>query len=304
MAKSAPRSGFSWSLGRCATTDTKTAVSLDLHIHSSASDGRLTPAALVAAARDAGLTAIALCDHDSVAGVSEALDAGRSLGIGVIPGVELSAESDGISVHILGYFIDHTDAELGRLLGTLREIRLDRARAIVQALAGGGYNLKLEDVLSFSDGGSVGRAHVAMALVDAGHVSSMGAAFSRLLGRGRPFYVPKPVAEPEAVIATIRAAGGLAVLAHPGVSGTGHLIEDLREAGLEGIEAYHAQHSAEEREHYARTASELGLIVTGGSDFHAPIEGRAKLGDGGLPEEALAALIFAAGERADRAVLP
>lgn len=277
---------------------------LDLHIHSTASDGTLTPSALVGAAQGAGLTTIALCDHDSVAGIAEALDAGRSLGIGVIPGVELSAETDGISVHVLGYFIDHTDAELGRLLATLREIRLDRARAIVQALAGGGYNLKLEDVLSFSDGGSVGRAHVAMALVDAGHVPSMGAAFSRLLGRGRPFYVPKPVAEPETVIAAIRAAGGLAVLAHPGISGTGHLIEGLQKVGLEGIEAYHAQHSAEEREHFARIARDRGLVVTGGSDFHVAITGRTQLGDGGLPEDALTALVSAAGERACRAELP
>lgn len=276
---------------------------LDLHIHSTASDGTLAPSALVAAAQSAGLTTIAICDHDSVGGIAETLEAARSHGIGVIPGVELSAETDNISVHILGYFIDHTDAELGRLLGRLRDIRLDRARAIVQALAVGGYDLKLEDVLSFSDGGSVGRAHVAMALVAARYVPSMGAAFSRLLGRGRPFYVPKPVPEPEAVIAAIRAAGGLAVLAHPGVSGTGHLIEALQAAGLEGIEAYHAQHSAEEREHFARVARERGLVVTGGSDFHATTTGRASLGDGGLPEEALAVLVSAAGARACRAEL-
>jgi len=276
-------------------------MTLDLHTHSTASDGTLAPAALIAAAKDAGLDAISLCDHDSVAGTAEALSAGREYGITVIPGVELSAETGGISVHILGYFIDHTDPDLERLLGSLRDVRLERARAIVQVLAQGGYDLKLEDVLSFTDGGSVGRAHVAMALVDAGHVPTVGAAFSRMLGRGRPFYVPKPVAEPEAVIETIRGAGGLAVLAHPGVSGTGHLIAQLQDAGLEGIEAYHAQHSSDERLHYATIAAERGLIVTGGSDFHVAGEGRAKLGDGGLPAEALSALLDAAGSRARRA---
>ncbi len=184
-------------------------MSLDLHTHSTASDGVLAPSAIVAAARGLGLTAVALCDHDSVDGIPEALAAGRELDIMVIPGVELSAEIDGISVHILGYFIDHTDASLGDMLRALREVRLDRARAIVQVLADAGYDLKLDDVLRFTDGGSVGRAHVAMALVDAGHVPSMGAAFARFLGKGRPFYVPKPVAEPEAVIATILQAGDL-----------------------------------------------------------------------------------------------
>lgn len=277
---------------------------VDLHIHSTASDGMLGPAALVAAAKDAGLDAISLCDHDSVSGVAEAMSTGQYLGIMVIPGVELSAETEDISVHILGYFIDYTDPELDRLLVTLREARLDRARAIVRVLAEAGYDLRLDDVLSFTDGGSVGRAHVAMALVDAGHVPSMGAAFSRFLGRGRPFYVPKPVAEPEAVIATIRKAGGLAVLAHPGVSGTGHLIERFQEGGLEGIEAYHVQHTAEERERYARIARDRGLVVTGGSDFHVAGEGRPQLGDGGLPAEAFPALLSAAGDRARRAVLP
>ncbi len=248
-----------------------------------------------------GLTAVALCDHDSVDGIPEALAAGRELDIMVIPGVELSAEIDGISVHILGYFIDHTDASLGDMLRALREVRLDRARAIVQVLADAGYDLKLDDVLRFTDGGSVGRAHVAMALVDAGHVPSMGAAFARFLGKGRPFYVPKPVAEPEAVIATILQAGGLAVLAHPGVSGTGHLIAQFTASGLEGVEVYHAQHSAEQREHYAQIARTLGLVATGGSDFHGGAESRAQLGDGGLPDEALPALLAAAGSRAQRA---
>jgi predicted metal-dependent phosphoesterase TrpH len=276
-------------------------MSVDLHIHSTASDGTVAPAAIVEAATVAGLDAIALCDHDSVDGVAEAMHAGRDFGITVIPGVELSAETDGMSVHILGYFIDHTDPELARHLDTLRDVRLERARAIVQVLAEGGYDLRLDDVLRFTNGGSVGRAHVAMALVDAGLVPTMSAAFSRLLGRGRPFYVPKPVPEPECAIATIRNAGGLAVLAHPGVSKTMHLVDRLQAAGLEGIEAYHVQHTVEERARYAQAARDRCLVVTGGSDFHSAGEGRPRLGDGGLPAGALPALLVAAGERVHRA---
>jgi predicted metal-dependent phosphoesterase TrpH len=142
-------------------------MSVDLHIHSTASDGTVAPAAIVEAATVAGLDAIALCDHDSVDGVAEAMHAGRDFGITVIPGVELSAETDGMSVHILGYFIDHTDPELARHLDTLRDVRLERARAIVQVLAEGGYDLRLDDVLRFTNGGSVGRAPRAL-----GHLSS------------------------------------------------------------------------------------------------------------------------------------
>lgn len=271
---------------------------VDLHIHSTASDGTLSPAAVVAAAKDVGLDTISLCDHDSVAGVDEAIRAGTALGVSVIPGVEFSSETDDISVHILGYFVDQNDVELGRLLSSLRDVRLNRARAIVQVLTDAGYAVRLETVLEFANGGSVGRAHVAMALVKAGYVPTMSKAFSRFLGRGKPFYVPKPVAEPEVVIATIKKAGGLAVLAHPGVSGTEHLIDRLQTAGLEGIEVYHAQHSTEERERYTTMALERGLVATGGSDFHSPGESRPQLGDGRVPEEALVVLLAAAGDRA------
>ncbi len=272
----------------------------DLHIHSTASDGTLTPAELVKLALAEGVVTIAISDHDSVDGVAAALEEGRALGVAVIPAVELSAETDGRSVHILGYFIDYADPGLLAHLGILRQTRLERARELVRVLADGGYAISLDDVVARTTGGSVGRAHVARALVDAGHVPTTGAAFDRLIGRGKPFYVAKPVASPESVIATIRGAGGIAVLAHPSVSAAEDLIEALAGFGLEGIEVYHAQQTASDRARLLRIAERLGMVVTGGSDFHGPGEGRTHLGDGGLTQEDLDRFIRFAATRAEQ----
>lgn len=266
-------------------------MSADLHIHSTASDGTVAPASIVAMARDLGVQTLAVSDHDSVGGIAEALQAGSSLGVTVIPAVELSAEINGRSVHILGYFIDHNNAGLLAHLESLREIRLARARELVRVLADGGYPISLDQVLARTSGGSVGRAHVARVLVEQGHVPSSGAAFDRLIGRGKPFYVAKPVASPAAVIATIGSAGGIAVLAHPTVSKAEDLIEPLAVLGLQGIEALHAQHTVSDRERLRATAARLGLAVTGGSDFHGPGEGRSRLGDGGMSDSELAAFV-------------
>ena len=272
----------------------------DLHIHSTASDGTVAPASIVSMARDLGIWTIAVSDHDSVDGIPEALGAGSSLGVTVIPAVELSAETDGRSVHILGYFIDHKDPGLLSHLQGLREIRLARARELVRVLGDGGYPISLDQVLARTSGGSVGRAHVARVLVEEGHVPSSGAAFDRLIGRGKPFYVEKPVASPSEVIATIRSAGGIAVLAHPTVSNAEDLIEPLKVAGLQGIEALHAQHTASDRERLRTIADRLGLAVTGGSDFHGPGEGRTRLGDGGMSDAELVTFVDFAERRPDR----
>lgn len=274
----------------------------DLHIHSTASDGTLTPAELVRLARAEGIACVAISDHDSVDGVAAAAAAaaGAGQGVDVIPAVELSAETNGRSVHILGYFIDYSNEGLLAHLAVLRQTRLDRARELVRVLADGGYAISLDDVLARTTGGSVGRAHVARALVDAGHVPTTGAAFDRLIGRGKPFYVAKPVASPESVIATIRGAGGIAVLAHPAVSGAEDLIESLRAAGLDGIEVFHAQQNPTDRARLLAIAQRLDLLVTGGSDFHGPGEGRTRLGDGGLDDEALDTFIRLATSRMER----
>ncbi len=276
-------------------------MAIDLHTHSTASDGTLAPAEVVRAAHAAGLTALALSDHDSVEGVAEALAAGHTLGVTIVPALELSAEHEtGLSVHILGYFIDHTDSELLAYLAELRGVRRSRARRMVDALRADGYEIDFDDVMARSDGGAVGRVHVAQALVAAGRVTSIRAAFGTLIGEGRPYYVRKPVPEPTEVIATVRNAGGLAVLAHPAVNDTAHLAEELAAAGLEGLEALHGQHTAAECEEIARLATRLNLVVTGGSDFHGENAGHTALGTGNVPESVLDALLERAGDRARR----
>lgn len=269
----------------------------DLHVHTTASDGTLTPAEVVRQAAAAGLVAIAITDHDSIEGVSEALDAAGALdeAISVIPGVELSAVHEGIDVHILGYFVNHTDPELRAHLADLRSARLNRARAIVETLEAAGYELSIVEVMDLSEGGAVGRSHVARALVNRGHAADVSDAFRRLLGRGRPFYVPKDVRTPSEVLRVILDAGGIPVLAHPGVTGVDDLIPTLVADGLAGLEAYHSEHDPGERERYALLATELGLLVTGGTDYHGPSAPHPVLGGVDIPHPALAALFSAAG---------
>lgn len=265
----------------------------DLHAHTTASDGTLTPASLVAHAAERRLDVLAVTDHDSVAGVSEAISAAAGTGITVVPGVELSAVSNDRDVHVLGYFIDYESAELLAHLVDLRLARRHRAEQIVVALQDAGFDVSLEEVLALADGGSVGRSHVAQALVNGGHVATIPDAFGTLLGRGRPFYVAKDVRSPVEVLDVVHRAGGLSVLAHPGVTRADDLLPALLAAGLAGIEAYHVEHTTEDRERYARLAEEHGLLVTGGSDFHGPGAPVAGLGGIDLPEEAVLRLLSA-----------
>jgi len=268
----------------------------DLHVHSTASDGTLTPTQLVERALARGLTVLALADHDSLEGVAEAQRAARGTSLRVIPAVELSAAVGERSIHILGYFVDPQDAALLSLLAELRASRLRRAEEIVGALRAGGFGLTLEQVLQLSDGGAVGRSHVARALVRAGHASSVSDAFERLVGRGQPFYRPKGSSTPLVVFRAVIAAGGVPVLAHPGVTRCDDLIDGLIADGLLGIEAYHVDHSPTQQERYAALASERGLLVTGGTDYHSPDAPHPDLGSSEIPASAIEALI-AAGER-------
>ncbi|MDZ4179099.1 MAG: PHP domain-containing protein [Coriobacteriia bacterium] len=272
----------------------------DLHVHSTASDGHLTPSELVRASLDAELTALAITDHDSLAGVPEALMSARGTNLLVIPGVELSASYEDADIHILGYFVDPRDKVLNRRLMTLREVRHTRANQMVEHLKRADIDVTLEAVLHFAQGGSVGRSHVARALVAGGHVGSVGEAFDTLIGRGRPYYVPKPVAHPVDVVRSIVEAGGVPVLAHPGVTRADGCIHDLVEAGLVGLEAYHGEHSPEQRDYYASLARSLDLIVTGGSDFHGTEAPGSPLGGVDMPESILHELLEAAGRTSAR----
>lgn len=269
----------------------------DLHVHSTASDGSLSPSALVGLAIERGLDVLAIADHDSVEGLAEAMDAAAGSPLTIVPAVELSASRSGHDVHILAYFVDHTDPQLLEHLADLRLTRLRRADEMVAALRAAGYDVSIDTVLELSSGGAVGRSHVAAALVSAGHAESASDAFRRLIGRGMPFYVRKDARPPGDVIATIAAAGGIAVIAHPGVTRVDALLPGLVASGLRGIEAFHADHSLQQRSHYAAIARRGGLLVTGGSDYHGPGTPNPELGSVDLPSEAVEALLAAGGLR-------
>lgn len=251
----------------------------DLHTHTIASDGQLKPRELVRLAKEKGLAALAITDHDTIDGLKEALDAGRDYQVEVIPGIELSTEWENRDVHLLGYYIDFQKEELQRFLIKLQEARYRRGQEMVARLQRLGYDLTWEEVTRFVGGKAVGRLHVAQALVDKGLVPSIEIAFTELLERGRPAYVPRYKLSPGEAIELIRIWGGVAVLAHPGLIGCDGIIRELVERGLQGLEVYYPLHDAETTEHYFNLAQELGLLVTGGSDFHGvQDEDHAELG--------------------------
>jgi 3',5'-nucleoside bisphosphate phosphatase len=268
----------------------------DLHVHSTASDGTLSPTALVERAHARGVEVLAIADHDSVSGLAEAHEAAQRLGVTLINAAELSAVADGRDIHVLAYFVDPTDSRLEDLLRELRASRRARAEAMVAALGEAGFDISFDDVLDIAGGGALGRSHVARALVSAGHAESIRRAFETLIGRDRPFYVPKSSATPDEVIATIRTLGAIPVLAHPGVTQTDDLIDEMVDAGLLGIEAYHADHTPEQILSYAELAEKMGLLVTGGTDFHGPGAPNPDIGSVAVPPTNVAELI-AAGER-------
>lgn len=260
---------------------------IDLHLHTTASDGRLTPAELVESAASAGLRAMAVTDHDTTAAVEDVQALARASGIDAITGIEITAIDAGRDVHVLGYFIEPRDSALSAFLATQRAARLARVEAIGQRLASLGVPIDLESLLAEArreTGRSFGRPQVARAMVQAGHVTDTREAFDRWLGRGLPAFVPRHGADSERVIAIIHEAGGIASLAHPGKSVTDDRIHVLRNGGLDALEAFHPDHDAVLVQHYASLAGSLGLLMTGGSDFHGDPSHGSSIGAVTLPE--------------------
>ena len=244
---------------------------IDLHTHSTASDGLLPPARLVVTAREHGVGTLALTDHDTTAGLDEALADGRRIHVDVIPGVEINTDVDDYEVHILGYYVDYGRPDFQAFLARMRAGRIDRARAMVEKLGGLGARVDWERVQSIAAGASIGRPHIARALVEARRVGTVQEAFERFLGRHAPAYVPRLKVSPEEAVEAIRAAGGAPVLAHPGWASSGPVIgrvPRLASHGLAGIEAYYPDHTPEMTAFFVEVARRHGLVVTGGTDFH------------------------------------
>jgi 3',5'-nucleoside bisphosphate phosphatase len=250
---------------------------IDLHTHSSVSDGTDSPAELLATARAAGLDVVALTDHDTTAGWSPAA-AARPAGLTVVPGMELScrwfaADQPPISVHLLAYLFDPDHPAFAAERARLRDERLERGERIVAALAGAGYPVVWERIVERSDGGVVGRPHIARALVEAGAADSVDHAFATLLHHRSPYYVAKADTDVREGIAMVRAAGGVPVFAHGLATKRGRVVGDdavvaMAEAGLLGVEVDHPDHTPDERAHLRELAADLGLFVTGSSDYH------------------------------------
>lgn len=263
---------------------------IDLHSHTTASDGSDAPEALVQLASERGLAAIAVTDHDTVGGVAEALDAGATYGVEVIPGVEISAappddvdDRDGV-LHILGYLVDPENPALGEALGWMRDMRRERNPEIIKKLNALGVNVTLADAQRYAQGGQVGRPHIAQAVVAAGGAADVQDAFNRYLRTGGPAAVEKAKLPADRSIAVIRAAGGVAVMAHPYQAKLGdgeeleHLVEELVALGLGGIECWYSRHKPEQTARYRELADRFGLVATGGSDYHGTTKPNIALG--------------------------
>jgi predicted metal-dependent phosphoesterase TrpH len=273
---------------------------VDLHIHTTASDGVLSPAQVVRVALDKGLEAVAITDHDTTDGVDQAMAAARGERLEVIPGIELSAEEGPREVHVLGYYIDHQDQTLQERLAVLRRARRERAWKMVKKLETTGAPISWERVLEIAgETSAFGRPHIAQALLERGYVGSVNEAFDRYIGLRGPAYVSRYKLTPAEAVKMIADAQGLPVLAHP--RGQEDVIPTLSALGLVGLEAYYPSYSEGERELLARLAASHNLITTGGSDFHGYNGGdpALSLGEVPVPLEALSRLRALAG-RAER----
>jgi hypothetical protein len=259
---------------------------IDLHVHSTASDGTFTPREVAFYAKAKRLQAIALTDHDTVSGVKDCMEAGRLVGLEVIPGIELSAQYKDKEVHILGYFIDINDAPFLQELERLTKVRIARNEQMLQRFNERGIDLKFEDLLQ--DGAKdavLTRAHFAKALLNKGYVHSMNEAFDRYLGDGKPCYVQREYPSYIDCIRMIHKAGGIAVIAHPMLYRLPHshypsFIEDLAKAGLNGIETIYPKHSYPDTQMLFEFCHALGLLPTGGSDFHGSNKKEIEIGTG------------------------
>jgi predicted metal-dependent phosphoesterase TrpH len=270
---------------------------VDLHIHSTASDGKITPKGLIQKAGELGMKIIALTDHDSVEGIIPAMQAAKAYpNLTFIPGVEISTDLADGEAHILGYFIDYTDPEFKKALVKFRDSRTARGRGMVEKLAALGINIEWKRVLEIAGDGAIGRPHVARAMLEKGYISKFEEAFEKYIGHGGPAYVEREKMTPEEAVALIVRSKGLASLAHPfTVPDPEAMVKQLKPAGLAGIEVYYKDNTPENTEAMLELAEKYGLLATGGTDYHGIGEkNEVMMGGVEVPLKAAKALIAAA----------
>ncbi|MFL5696432.1 MAG: PHP domain-containing protein [Ktedonobacteraceae bacterium] len=263
---------------------------IDLHTHSTASDGIYSPTELLQRAKDSGLRVLALTDHDSTGGLDEAAQAARKLDIDFIPGIEINTDVSGGEVHVLGYFPEYQRPAFQAVLQVLRDARERRGQRMVELLNEHGINIAWERVRQIAQG-AVGRPHVAKALLEAGYVQTIGEAFDKYIGKGCYAYVPRYKLTPEDAVGLITSANGLPVIAHPadlpGIDELRNWLPGLCKAGMVGLETYYGPYTPEQEQTLRALADEYGLIPTGGSDFHGPGIHPTPLGGRPVPYEAV-----------------
>ncbi|PIQ90840.1 MAG: phosphatase [Candidatus Omnitrophica bacterium CG11_big_fil_rev_8_21_14_0_20_41_12] len=257
----------------------------DLHVHTLASDGTYTPAQLVKEGLKRNLSAIAIVDHDTLDAIEEAIEAAKDTDLEIIPGIELTAQHEGLEIHILGYFMDYRNATLREKLKLLQANRIERVHKIIENLKGLGVELNADAVFKISGKSTVGRMHIARALVQEGNVRTIQEAFRKYIGDKSPAYVLGFYLTVPDAIKMIHDAGGLAVLAHPYILHNDELITEFSGYGLDGIEIYYTEHSQSMVNFYLNLAKQLNLLVTGGSDFHGNAKPDIKLGMIKIPLE-------------------
>jgi len=248
----------------------------DLHTHTTASDGLNTPAENVRLAKEAGLTAIGITDHDTVSGIDEALEAAEHYGIEVVPGVEISTKEKGQDVHILGYFVQHHDRQFVQRLDELQQVRSKRNQLMLAKLNELGIDITMDEVKAKlrRDDANVGRPHIGEVLIDKGIVKTIEEAFDTYLGKHGKAYINPRRITPEEGIDLIKAAGGIPVMAHPGLYDDDEMVIRLIDYGLVGLEVYHPDHSDEKERKYQQLVNDYGMLATAGSDFHGSRNGK------------------------------
>ncbi|GAB6136842.1 PHP domain-containing protein [Halanaerobaculum tunisiense] len=243
---------------------------IDLHLHTTASDGSFTPTEVVTKAKELGFSAIAITDHDTVAGLEEGRQVAQKVGIEFVPGIELNTDYQETEVHILGYYIDDQQQNLREKLTSLQQGRVTRIKKMVAKLNDLGFALDFAEVAALADGAALGRVHIAKIMLEKGYVTEWEEAFAKYIGRSGPAYVKRKKLTPFQAIELVKEAGGVPIIAHPGLVKAEDLLTELIDFGAAGLEVYHTDHDQQETEYYLQLAQENDLLVTGGSDCHGP----------------------------------
>ncbi|MBL8028266.1 MAG: PHP domain-containing protein [Fibrobacteres bacterium] len=260
---------------------------IDLHLHSTYSDGTLSVKEIVEYASTKKLAAISLTDHDCIAGIHETMDVAEKIGLEVIPGVEISSMYEDTDVHVLGYFFDPDNQDMKRKMDEIRLIRLERAKRIVDRLNAKNILLRFDRVLEFAKGFSIGRPHIAAAIMAEEYATTYSEAFDKYLGNGTEFYIPIKKLSPKEAIALIKAAGGIAVLAHPYVFEDQTIVERLLKEGFDGIEIFYPKQPSTTVRNFRQLCQKYNLLESGGSDCHGEYYGDVNIGSAHVPYSVL-----------------